>query len=735
MTLSSIFSSPYRMPSPRTESADDRPMDGAELVTPDGRALPLASATLRAEAAGGLARVVLEQRFENPYADTLHVTYKMPLPADGAVSGYEFAIGGRTITGRVEPKAVAREQFEQAIVEGRTAALLEQQRADLFTQEIGNIPPGESIVARITVDQRLTWLPEGEWELRFPTVIGPRYVGASDTPADAEAVSVDVATKEEVRARIHLEVEVGDEIVAGRRVTSPSHAIARREDQARPELYVLSAPEGARLDRDIVVRWPVARAEVGIGLAVARPPAKQPHAHVAYGLVTIVPPAPDARARATPRDLVLLIDTSGSMSGEPLEQAKRAVSLLVGSLEPQDQIEMIEFSSEPKSWTSSPRPANAATKKSALEWIRKLKAGGATEMYSAIVEALRALRPGAQRQVVLVTDGYIGGEQQIVELLHERLPADCRLHVVGVGSAVNRSLATSLSRAGRGAEVLLGLDEDAERAARRLLDRTARPVLTNVSIEGDAVVELAPMHVPDVFAGCPVVAAAKLAAGGGELIVRGQLAGGAAWERRLSVGASREGEGNQAIVSLFGREHVADLEMRWTIGRETELIDRTIERTGVVFQIATRMTSWVAIDQVRSGEPSPGGHRRAVQPQELPYGTTMSSFGLGGLAEGGTSTRAGTLNMAMHDLVAGYGAPPAPAALRSVTPSQGMTSTGERMRRAGGAPPPSSMMHLPSSSLPAPLSKKRSPLARVLAIVFVLLVLFALVLLAWRSFR
>jgi hypothetical protein len=157
------------------------PGQAPEVTTSDGRALPLVGALLRGEARGGLARLVLEQTFENRYAETLAVTYRMPLPADGAVSAYAFEIAGRTITGRVDKKQAAREQFEAAIAEGKTAALLEQNRADIFTQEIGNIPGRATLIATITVDVRLAWLPEGEWELRFPTVIGPRYVGGNDS--------------------------------------------------------------------------------------------------------------------------------------------------------------------------------------------------------------------------------------------------------------------------------------------------------------------------------------------------------------------------------------------------------------------------------------------------------------------------------------------------------------------------------------------------------------------------
>src|SRR5262249_18730912 len=157
---------------------------GAEVVTRDGRSLPMVSARLTAEAQGGIARLVLEQRFENRHAEILHVSYRMPLPVDAAVSGYAFELAGRTIAGRVDRKRAAREQFERAVASGKTAALLEQDRADIFTQSIGNLPAGEALTARISIDQKLVWLTEGEWELRFPTVIGPRYFGAADTVAD-----------------------------------------------------------------------------------------------------------------------------------------------------------------------------------------------------------------------------------------------------------------------------------------------------------------------------------------------------------------------------------------------------------------------------------------------------------------------------------------------------------------------------------------------------------------------
>jgi Ca-activated chloride channel family protein len=618
MTLA--YATPYRMPSyPDPSEAPT----GAEVLTPDGRSLPFAGAKLRIEAGAGIARMVLEQTFENPYEETLRVTYKMPLPADGAVSGYAFRIGNRTITGKIDRKESARARFEEAIVQGRTAALLEQDKADIFTQEIGNIPPKQAIVAQITIDQHLAWRPEGQWELRFPTVIGPRYIEAAVTPHDRKASSVDVA-EGGVRARVSLEAVIADALTAGRRVESPSHTLVARPDG----VVELGDPNGARLDRDIVLRWSVAQREVGLSLQMARPDARAPHGRHAFGLLSIVPPLPDAGYASVPRDLIVLLDTSGSMAGGPLEQGKRVVAMLIDSLTERDRLEVIEFSMRPNRFTNAPVPGTKREKERAIHWVMSRQASGGTEMQSAIFDALKGLRRGAQRQVVLVTDGYVGGEERLVALLHDNLPENCRMHVVGVGSAVNRTLAMSIARAGRGAELIVGLDEDAERCAKALVDKTCAPVLTDVMITGDALVEHAPEHIPDVFAGSPIVAALKLRPAGGELTVRGNLAAGV-WTRKVTVPAIDPREGNGAVIALFGREQVADHEVRWSMGKETEAIDREIESIGLVFQIATRRTSWVAIDEEHSVDPRLGA-RHVEVPQELPYGTTAASFGLGG---------------------------------------------------------------------------------------------------------
>ncbi len=606
--------SPSRLVQPPFPTTKQGASAGCELVTTDGRTLALTNASLRVDARGGIARCVLEQRFENKFEERLHVTYRMPLPADGAVSGYAFTIGDRVVRGVVDRKKKARERFEQAIVKGHTAGLLEQERADIFTQSLGNIPPGEAIRVAIEIDQRLVWLAEGEWELRFPTVIGPRYIGAADTMNDARATHVKVTTQP-LGVQVSANIVIGDAITGGRRATSPTHSLTKAADGA------LSLGGGVRLDRDIVVRWPVTAPAPGLALATARPSKGDD----SFGLLTIVPPARDAKATPVARDLIVLLDTSGSMDGGPLEKAKQVVALMIDSLDERDRFELIEFNYKPSRYLEAPEHATAAAKKAAIKWVHSRRADGGTEMRAGVLEALKTLRIGAQRQVLVVTDGYVGGEHQILVALQQRLPASCRLHVLGVGSAVNRSLAIALARVGRGAEVIVGIDEDAERGAKRLLDRTTLPMLTNVTISGDALVAHAPEQIPDVFEGSPCVAALMLSTEGGELVVRGETASGP-WEQRTRVLPLRAGEGNQAIVALYARERVADLEARTML----DPANAQIEELGLRFQIATRLTSWIAVDESRVVKGTDRDARTQNVPQELPYGTKAQAFGLRG---------------------------------------------------------------------------------------------------------
>lgn len=605
---------------------DDRDPPGANgsggyLVARDGRTLPLRGVSLRAEARGGVARVVLEQRFANPYNEALHVTYLMPLPSDAAVSGYAFVLEGKRIVGEVDRKKKARQRFEQAILEGKTAGIVDQERSSLFTQELGNVPPASEVVAELTIDQKLIWRREGMWEWRFPTAVGPRYVGAPGQVADAGKLVVPVA-EGGVATRLGLALAIRDSLPSAARPESPSHRL--RSSAAGSCVDVsLSSEEGARLDRDVVVRWPVAGGGVGTSLDLGRPAGQRD----SFGLLTLVPP--EARwQRPSRRDLILLLDTSGSMDGDPLRQLKRTALALIDSLGGDDTLEMIEFSSSARRWERGAREASSLNKRDAKKWVEGLRAGGGTEMVSGMMEALAPLTERSQRQVILMTDGYIGSERDVITQVMHKLPrGSCRVHVVGVGSSVNRTLTQGVARAGAGVELILAPGEDAERLVGGLLARTAAPLLTHVEVKGNALLANAPAYLPDLYAGSPALISLQLRAEGGSLEVSGYTAEGP-WHTQVTVPACREGQGTQALAALFARETVEDLELAHaTTTTDHAAIDRAIEDLGLRFQISTRLTTWVAVSQEATVDPSRPG-RSEVVAHEVPHGVSVAGLGL-----------------------------------------------------------------------------------------------------------
>ncbi len=636
---------------------------GGWLVTPEGRTLPLQESRLEVTAGGGVARAVLVQRFKNPYEEPLRVLYKLALPADGAVAGFAFTVAGEKSVGVVEGKAQARERFERALVEGRSAALLEQERSSLFTQEVGNIPPGQDVLCEVSVDQRLAWLDEGAWEWRFPTVVAPRYLGEQGRVPDAGAVSVPVA-EGALPGRLQLELSIRDVLSADARPESPSHAVDVERAVQRTRVSLGAGP--ARLDRDVVVRWKVVTPEVG--LSVETEAATRPgHGGFAHGLVTLVPPARGARLTPVARDLIVLLDTSGSMGGEPLAQARAVVGALVDTLTEEDNLEMVEFSLEPRRWKRGAVAANEGNRRKAHEWLNALQAAGGTEMREGILEALKPLSGETVRQVVLVTDGMIGFEREVVEEILKRLPPGSRVHTVGVGSAVNRSLTGPAARAGRGIEVLIGLGEDPERAARRLVAATDAPQVVGLTLTGSALVEHAPSRLPDLYAGAPALLPVKLRPEGGELRVIGRTADGT-FERTLRLSPATAT--STSLGALFARERVEDLEMELAGGARARDQEPAIERLGVDYQISTRLTSWVAVSQKRTVNPNDPG-RSVEQPQEVPFGVSVEGLGLrasaqadGGMLRVGAAAPKGFAVADAADV--SFSRTPAPAPMRPV---------------------------------------------------------------------
>ncbi len=622
---------------------DSRPEagHGAALVAVDGRSYPLRSAAIAARAEGGLALTTLAQEFHNPHEEPLEVLYTLPLPADGAVVGYTIRIGERVIRGEIEKREAAKKAYVRALAEGRAAGLLEQDRDDTFTQRLGSIPAGQGVRVEIEMLHPLDFVPsEGlesaRWEYRFPTVVGVRYEGDPGRVADARRLDADRAGEGEIPTRIELDLTVADGPRGALSVVSTTHDLGLREETG---LTRVGLRAGARLDRDLVVRWNACAERVGVRL-VEGP--GLPGDDGRYALLSLTPPA--VTISALVRDLTVLLDASGSMDGEPLRLAKHVVTGLLESLDPGDRFEVIAFANDCRSLTAGLQKATVEHRDKAIRALASLGASGGTEMASALVQAMKPLREDSQRQVVLVTDGYIGFESQVAGEILRRLPPGARVHTVGVGAAPNRALTRAVARAGRGVEVFAGDEGSAAAAARRLCRATVRPVLTELSVGGDGLRGSAPRRPRDVFAGQPLVMALELKPDGGAVEVSGRQADTAeAWIWRIVIratpGTTAGGESaspaapavaatSLPLGALYGRETIADLELEAAAQERTGSdLDALIEQAGLRHRVASRMTSLVAVAEEPSVDPKLPRRRERLA-VEVPAGVSAEGSGL-----------------------------------------------------------------------------------------------------------
>ena len=683
--------------------------NGGRLVSVDGRTLPLTASALRADASAGIARVTLEQRFENPYDEPLAVTYSLPLPLEGAVSGFAFQIGDRRIVGEVDRRAAARERFEEALAEGRTAALLEQDRSTLFTQEVGNVPPHTSIVAEITIDQRLIWIDGGAWEWRFPTVVAPRYLGAPGRVPDAARVSQDVADGP-LPVRMSLTLGIRDRLPLGARAESPSHSIHGAALPGRLEI-TLAEDGGARLDRDVVVRWAVAAPEVGLSVNVAR----KAGAEAAYGLVTLVPPRAEARPRAVRRDLIVLLDTSGSMSGEPLDQAT-AARVGAGRLAGRGGSARADRVLEPGAPLAlgpraGHREAQAGRHRLAQEAARqRLDRDARGDLRGAPAAARRVAasgRPGHRRPDRLRERGRAdhlreaagglapahGGRRLGREPVADRTRRARRPRRRGRGGPGRGPRARHRAPDGAHERAAGGRPRARRRRpGRGRLGQAARPVRGRA---GAAVCEAAP-------AGRHAGARRPHGRRGLEPAPR------AARDRRRH----RQPRGHDAVRAR-GRRGRRDA----SGGRRTGGRDRPrVEALGLEFQIATRLTSWIAVTEEATVDPG-APTRKQRMPHELPYGMSIEGLGLRPVMAAPmgmpTQTMAGMAGPAQAAMDTGsfaaYGAPPAPG---------GMGSGGRaKTTMVLGAPPARPATPAPAPP-PEPTKKEKSLSRRLFGAIF-----------------
>jgi Ca-activated chloride channel family protein len=603
-------------------------------------AVPLVATDADIRVSGMVARARVRQVFRNPSDDWHEGIYVFPLPENAAVDRLRIRVGERVIEGQIRERQAAKAAYEQARASGQRAALLEQERPNMFTSSVANVGPREEITVELEYQQTLRY-DAGRYSLRFPTVVGPRYIPGSPVAAatptgwapptdqvpDAPRVTPPVLRPAEgarpanpVSIRVVLDAGVPLATVA-----SAYHAVDVREIDAGRREVVLKDTTYAT--RDFELGWSVAPDRTPkLALFTEQRDGRN------FALLMLMPPTAATPAARLPREVVFVIDTSGSMHGTSIAQAKEALEMAVRRLAPADRFNVIEFNSYAQPLFADARPATAENRERAVRWVRDLRAQGGTEMAAALTLALHGRESADRvRQVVFLTDGAVGNEEALFKLIADRI-GDSRLFTVGIGSAPNSHFMTKAAQTGRGTFTYIGKVEEVKERMSELFAKLESPVLKNVRVEwpGGEAVETWPKRVPDLYLGEPIVVTAALDRTDGELVVSGVL-GDSPWRMHLPMSRASEGEG---MGVLWAREKVAALMDSLREGAsEAEVRNHVIE-LATTHRLVTRYTSFVAIEQQRV-RPADAALKQAAIPTNLPEGWSYEAV-FGELPQGAT---------------------------------------------------------------------------------------------------
>ncbi len=526
---------------------------------------------------GPTVRARVTQIFRNPTKDWVEAVYVYPLPSGGAVDTLKMVIGDRVVVGDIKERQQARIIYEQAARAGQKAALTEQERPNIFTNSVANIGPGETVLVQIEYQEPVAQTGN-EFSLRLPMVVGPRYNPApvvqsvdfrpdgggwgaskSDPVPDRDRISpvvLDPATNAPVNpTSITIRLQAGFPLGE---VKSHHHIIKTESPDASTRIIRLA--EGVvPADRDFELTWkPAAEKAPSVGLF---------REHVGdsdYLLAFVTPPSVEqAEKKPLPREVIFVIDNSGSMGGVSIIQAKASLIYALSRLQPADRFNVIRFDHTMDVLFPTSVPADREQLGQATSFVGALQANGGTEMVPAMRAALSDTSgddTNRVRQVVFLTDGAIGNEQQLFETI-SALRGRSRVFMVGIGSAPNTYLMTRAAELGRGAFTHIGSVEQVEERMRGLFAKLENPAVTNLTAKfSDAAADITPSAIPDLYRDEPLILAAKLDKLAGSVEIKGRI-GDRPWVVTLPLANAAEGKG---LSKLWARRKIADAEVART---------------------------------------------------------------------------------------------------------------------------------------------------------------------------
>ncbi len=552
----------------------------------DSREAILLDAGLALSVQGLLADMTLEQTFKNTTGQWLEGRYLFPLPGDAAVRGMTIIVGDRIIEGQVMPRESAKKQFTEAAKAGQVASLVEQNRPNLFTMRVASIAPNDEIKIKLDIMLPVT-VKDKRMQLVLPTTLTPRYTN-SVTP-DSAAISTPFARQNQIRGpRLSMTANIAplDNLSL---VTSATHTL----ETSTGDIALNDIP----MDRDIALSWPMQNLDAANGEAFT-----SEHNNKRYMQVLISPPTDASQMPLLSRELVLVMDKSGSMAGESIRAAREAIHTALDGLKPTDSFNIIAFDDRTISLFPSSRTADANAILAARQFANRLNADGGTEMSKALQLALTETNTENSevtrlRQLVFLTDGSVGYEESLLKTIKQQL-GNSRLFTVGIGSAPNTWFLKKAAEAGRGISLSIRDTSNVASAVTELLASLEQPVITDLNIQySQGFGEIYPNPIPDLYAGQPTMITGQISDEVSEIVLTGQRAG-ERWTQIITVPAATPMETSRAssLAMQWARAKIDSLLDEQRVSVDTERHKDSITALAIDVGLLTPYTSFVAIE-------------------------------------------------------------------------------------------------------------------------------------------
>lgn len=579
-------------------------------------AFPLKSTRVSATVSGVIANVTVKQTYENLGSTALNVRYVFPASTRAAVHGMTLRVGDKTVVARIKEREQATKEFEAAKREGKTASKLDQERPNVFTMSLANVMPKDRVEVELAYTELL--IPTGSvYQFVYPTVVGPRYVGAGPTrAANGNGWTSMPLLRSERQNPAAFSIDVA--ISAGMplaEVSSPSHAVTVTHERDSLARVALARSEGDAGNRDFILDYRLTGPVIGTGLLLYEGQAEK------FFLLMVQPPKTVDVAAIPPREYIFVLDVSGSMNGFPLDTAKQVLRELISHLRPTDSFNVVLFSGAARLMAPSSVPASRANIERAIGVIDHESGSGSTELEGALGMAMKLPRQEhVSRTIAVFTDGYIAEEPGAFALVHKNLH-DTNLFAFGIGSSVNRHLIEGLARAGQGEPFVVTDPSQAEETGQRFRRTVETPVLTDIHVKAQDfdMFDVEPSVQADLFAERPILVFGKWRGRPtGRLVVTGRTATGD-FRASVEVAEHPAQAENVALPRLWARTRIARLS-DFNFETNADEAVREVTNLGLTYSLVTKHTSFLAVlDRVRN-RTAPA--KDVTQPVPLPQGVS-----------------------------------------------------------------------------------------------------------------